>query len=95
MASVQAFAEAEFAPQVQEQLAATYERNRRSIAAMLLDIEPTAVDEAGRQLGSLVLAVIIGTALQWLIEPEATPSASALIAAVSALAMANGPGGSG
>lgn len=95
VASVQAFSEAEFAPEVQEQLAATYERNRRSIAAMLLDIEPTAVDEAGRQLGSLVLAVIIGTALQWLIEPEATPSASALIAAVSALGMANGRGCSG
>ncbi|MCT2582231.1 TetR/AcrR family transcriptional regulator [Actinophytocola gossypii] len=85
VASVQAFAEAEFAPDVRQQLAETYEQSRRSIAAMLLDIDPAAVDEAGRQLGSLVLAVITGTALQWLIEPEATPSASALTAAVRAL----------
>ncbi len=95
VASAQAFAEAEFAPEVQEQLAATYERNRRSFAAMMLGVEPAAVDEAGLQLGSLVLAVIIGTALQWLIDPRATPSASALTTALSALAMADGPGRSG
>lgn len=85
VASVQAFAEAEFVPEVREQLAETYEEARMSVAAMLLGIDPDSVDEAGRQLGSLVLAIINGTALQWLIDPAATSSAAGLTAALRSL----------
>lgn len=85
VASVQAFAEAEFVPEVREQLAETYEEARRSVAAMLLGVESDSVDEAGRQLGSLVLAIINGTALQWLIDPSATSSAAGLAAALKSL----------
>ncbi|GAB2598898.1 TetR/AcrR family transcriptional regulator [Pseudactinotalea suaedae] len=85
VASAQAFAEAEFVPAVRQQLADTYERSRESIAAMLLGVEAAEVDEDARRLGSLVLAIITGTALQWLVEPEATPSAADLAGGLRAL----------
>lgn len=85
VASVQAFAEAEFVPEVREQLAETYEEARRSIAAILLGVDPDSVDEAGRHLGSLVLAIINGTALQWLLDPAATSSAGDVTAALRSL----------
>lgn len=85
VSSVQAFAEAEFAPEVRQQLAEVYEQARRSVAAMLLGVDPAEVDEAGRRLGSLMLALINGLALQWLIAPEAAPSAADLTAAIRSL----------
>ena len=85
VASVQAFGEAEFVPEVRRQLGETYEEGRRSLAAMLLGVDPAQVDEDGRRLGSLVLAILMGTALQWLIDPGATPSASELADAVRSL----------
>lgn len=86
VASVQAFAEAEFVPEVREQLAEAYDEARRSVAAMLLGVDPDSVDEPGRQLGSLVLAIINGVALQWLIDPAATPSSGELAAVLRSLA---------
>jgi AcrR family transcriptional regulator len=86
VASVQAFAEAEFVPEVREQLVQVYGEARRGIAAMLLGVEPADVDEAGLRLGSLVLAIINGTALQWLVAPEETPSGAEIVAALRSLA---------
>lgn len=86
VASVQALAEAEFVPEVRQQLAESYEEGRRSIAAMLLDGAPDGVDESGRALGSLAMAIINGVVLQWLLAPEATPPAAELAAALRSLA---------
>ncbi|WP_156253825.1 TetR/AcrR family transcriptional regulator [Pseudactinotalea terrae] len=93
VASAQAFAEAEFVPEVRRQLADTYERSRESIGAMLQGVETAEVDESGRRLGSLVLAIITGTALQWLIEPEATPSAADFSRALRSLVLTGDRGG--
>lgn len=84
-ASVQAFAEAEFVPEIRRQLAATYAEARRSVAAMLLDVTPGDIDDEGLKLGSLALAIINGTALQLFIAPESTPSAADLTAALKSL----------
>jgi AcrR family transcriptional regulator len=86
VASVQAFGEAEFVPEVRQQLTETYDAGRRSIAAMLLDIAPTDVSDRDLSLGSLVLAIINGMVLQWLIEPESTPTAAEFAEAVRTLA---------
>lgn len=86
VASVQAFAEAEFAPDVRRQLAETYDEGRVAIAAMILGVEPGAVDESGRQLGSLVLAILNGTVLQFLTAPETAPTARGLAEAIRSLA---------
>lgn len=87
VASIQAFAEAEFVPEVRQQIAESYEEGRRSIAAIVLDIDPADVGEDGRALGSLVLAIINGMALQLLIAPDATPSAAEIAAVVRSLAL--------
>lgn len=85
VASVQMFAEAEFVPQLREQLQVTYERGAVALGAMLLETDPEAVDEAGRQLGRLALAVMNGVLLQWLVDPERLPSAGRLTAALRRL----------
>lgn len=86
VASIQAFGEAEFAPEVRRQLAETYDEGRLAIAAMILGIAPSQVDEKSRQLGSLVLAILNGVVLQFLIAPDTAPSARGLADAVRALA---------
>jgi AcrR family transcriptional regulator len=85
VASVQAFAEAEFAPDVRRQLGETYEQGRIAIASMILGIDPAEVDESSRQLGSLALAIVNGMVLQWLIDPDAAPSAAGLAEAIRML----------
>ena len=85
LASVQAFAEAEFVPEVREQIAETYAAARTSIAGMMLGIPPEDVDDSQRHVGSLGLAIINGLALQWLVDPEAAPSAAELAAALGSL----------
>lgn len=85
VASVQVFAEAEFVPELRDQLVRTYQQGTQAIAAMLLDIDIDAVDEAGRRVGMLALGIINGTVLQWLIAPDSTPTAEELAAALRAL----------
>lgn len=88
VSSVQLFAEAEFVPELREQLVGTYEHGSRAIAAMLLDIDIEDVDEVGRQLGLLALAVMNGAVLQWLIAPETTPTGREFAAALRTLVSA-------
>ena len=86
VASSQAFAEAEFVPEVRQQLADTYEEGRTTIAAMLLGIDPGEVDQSALSIGSLVMAIINGVAMQWLIDPATTPSAADFAMAIRSLA---------
>jgi len=87
VASVQAYAQAEFAPEVRGQLAAAYADSRRDLAALVLDVAPTEVSaDQARRLGSLALALINGVMLQWLLDPGAAPTADDLVRAVEGLA---------
>lgn len=87
VASVQAYAQAEFAPEVRDQLAAGYAASRRDLAALTLDIAPTEVSpEQARRYGSLALALINGVMLQWLLDPGAAPTADDLVRALEGLA---------
>lgn len=85
MASVQAFAQFEYAPDLRDQLAATYDQARREVAAVLLERDDLD-DATARRVGSLALAVVNGLVLQWLIDPEAAPSAADLAAALRTVA---------
>lgn len=87
VASVQAYAQVEFAPEIRTQLTTAYERSRRDLAALVLGIAPTDVTESDeRSVGSLALALINGVMLQWLLDPTSSPSASDLAAAIARLA---------
>ncbi|WP_417506690.1 TetR/AcrR family transcriptional regulator [Microbacterium sp.] len=79
VASVQAYAQAEFTPEVREQIARTYVESRRDLAALVIGRQPEDVSpEEAASVGSLALALINGAVLQWLIDPERAPSAKDL-----------------
>jgi hypothetical protein len=83
---VQAYAQAEFAPEVREQLLRIYTGSRRDLAALVLGTPPDEVSEQdAASVGSLALALINGVMLQWMLDPGTTPSAAELARAVGAL----------
>ena len=84
VASVQAYAQAEFAPEVREQIARTYVESRRDLAALVTGRQPGDVSpEEAASVGSLALAVINGAVLQWLVDPDRAPSAQDLAVGLS------------
>lgn len=86
VASVQAYALAEFAPEVRAQLAATYAKARRELAAMVLGVPPEDVTPGqAASTGSLIVALINGAVLQWLVDPHDAPKASDLMDAMRTL----------
>lgn len=92
IASVHAFAQAEYAPEIRTQLTQTYENARRDVAALLLDVEPDAVaDDDARRLGSLVLGMINGLMLQWMLDPATAPNARDLAEAIRLVSGVNAP----
>lgn len=87
VASVQAYAQAEFSPDVREQLVRIYADSRRDLAALVLAVDPDEVSpDDARTIGSLALAIINGVMLQWMLEPSSTPSSEELARAIRALA---------
>jgi hypothetical protein len=85
-ASVQAFAQSEFAPEVRSQLAEAYEKARHELPAMILGADPAEVDDrTASTVGSLVMALVNGLVLQHLVDPDRAPSARDLAEAVRRL----------
>lgn len=75
LASVDAFVQAEHAPELRARLADGQEEGRRGSSAGLLGVPESEVDdEAVRSVGSVQMALISGIAMQWLIDPERAPS---------------------
>lgn len=75
VASVQAYAQAQFDDGVRAVLAEGLRDARRGLAALLLDLEPGEVGpsvEAG--LGSMAYNFVTGYLVQYLIDPEALPT---------------------
>ncbi|ASU60259.1 TetR/AcrR family transcriptional regulator [Nocardiopsis dassonvillei] len=75
VASVQAYAQAQFDDGVRAVLAEGLRGARRGLAALLLDLEPGEVDpavEAG--LGSMAYNFVTGYLIQYLIDPEMLPT---------------------
>ena len=86
VASVQAYAQAEFAPDIRDQLLRNYAQSRRDLAALVLDTAPDAVSaREAASVGSLALALINGVMLQWMLEPMTTPTAAELAEALDRL----------
>ncbi|WP_298324874.1 TetR/AcrR family transcriptional regulator [Haloactinopolyspora sp.] len=84
VASVHAFAQFEYVPELREQFAETYTDARRELASLALDRDD--VDDAtARRVGSLVLALINGLVMQWLIDRDAAPSAADMATAIREL----------
>ncbi|MCX5341730.1 TetR/AcrR family transcriptional regulator [Streptomyces atratus] len=83
LAGIEAFAQANRVPGLREQLAEAYERARMNLALPLRPETAGASDEkAERAVGSFHLAVISGLGLQWLLDPEGSPSGAELAQAM-------------
>jgi AcrR family transcriptional regulator len=92
LASIDAFLQAQHAPQLRAHLADAQQEGRRGSAAGLVGVpEPEVPDEVVRSVGSVQMALISGVALQWLIDPDRAPSGEDVVAGVRALAAALGP----
>src|SRR5690606_10735573 len=85
VASLQAFAEAEFAPEIYAQLRASHDEGRRSLAALVLNADPSDLTNEDLSVGFVVLSLINGFALQWFTSPESAPGPAEIARAVRRL----------
>jgi AcrR family transcriptional regulator len=91
VAFVEAMAQAPRSDELREQMAALYREGRQAVAAI---VRASFGDEAERLgadievVASFMIAVVDGFALQWLLDPDDTPSGEELVAALgSAIAL--------
>ncbi|AOS64768.1 TetR/AcrR family transcriptional regulator [Actinoalloteichus hymeniacidonis] len=86
IASIQAFAQAQFDPAMREKLAAGYGEARTAFASMLLGQTPDSVDDAAvRGLGSAIYAMVTGYIVQAMIDPDSMPDAQDVVAGIRML----------
>ncbi|MEQ7125895.1 TetR/AcrR family transcriptional regulator [Actinopolymorpha sp. B11F2] len=107
VAHLEAVAQAQHIPALRQQLADYYERSRSEYVSTAADLDlsdeegagqpgagqAAGVDLATRAVGSFHMALIDGLMVQWLIDPERTPSAQELGQAWRALMAAQSPQG--
>ena len=74
IASFEAFVQAEHSPGLRERLAAGHEEARLWLAALFRRIGSTAGEGSERAVGSFYLALLNGLMVQWLLDPERSPS---------------------
>lgn len=74
VAFVEVLAQAERSDPLRAQLAAGYEAMRRRIVEAILAMVPDLHPEAARSVASFFVAVSDGYIVQWLLDPEGTPT---------------------
>jgi AcrR family transcriptional regulator len=86
LASIEAFVMAEHDPALRELLLDAQRQGRRGLAAGLLKVPEEDVDAtAQRTIGAVQNALLTGMFTQWLLDPEAAPSAEEILAGLRAL----------
>jgi AcrR family transcriptional regulator len=81
-AYIEALARSARSPDLREQLAAHYNRQRDRVAALLTDSLNDAIDsEAARHLASVMIATVDGLLIQTFIDPENAPTSHDLATA--------------
>ncbi|MFD6660034.1 TetR/AcrR family transcriptional regulator [Streptomyces parvus] len=96
VASIEAFAQAEHAPELRKQLADDYEAARGAMAEFIAPGEAWEDDRVARAVGSLHLAMLAGLSLQWLIDADRAPTGQDMVDALRAVARGlEGPGADG
>jgi AcrR family transcriptional regulator len=93
---VEALAQAQREPELREQLAEHYRRARARVAQLvaesLADGTP-ADDPRCRAIATFVIAVCDGLSVQWLLDPEHSPSGEELMAGLATIWAASFPAG--
>lgn len=83
VAFVEALAQAERQPELRAQLAKAYADGREQVAAMVTGVLGDLAPERARALASFQIALCDGLLVQWLLDPDATPSGPELAAALT------------
>lgn len=78
VAFVEALAQAERNPELRAQLAAGYEKLRETIARVVVVTVPGLPAECARDVASVMIAVSDGAIVQWLLDPEGSPTGATL-----------------
>ena len=78
VAFVEAMAQAERNPELREQLAAGYERLRETIGRVVVVAVPGLPAACARDVASVMLAISDGAMVQWLLDPDRSPSGATL-----------------
>lgn len=85
---MEAFAQADRTPELREQFAAQYRHIRSRVAELVvesLDGRLSADDPRTRAAASFVIAVCDGLAMQWLLDPEHSPTGEELLGGLGML----------
>ncbi|HTF55204.1 MAG TPA: TetR/AcrR family transcriptional regulator [Pseudonocardia sp.] len=85
VAFIEALAQAERQPELRAQLAATYRRSRAQVAQMITEALGVADEQQASTLAAFQIALCDGLLVQWLLDPDATPSAPQLVDALTAM----------
>jgi len=91
---VEALAQAQRDPELREQLAAHYRRARARVAELVAEslADGTAADDPRCQaIATFVIAVCDGLSVQWLLDPEQSPSGEQLMAGLATIWAASSP----
>jgi AcrR family transcriptional regulator len=91
LASVESFVQAEYYPDLREQVTTAHGEGRRGMAALLLGVaEATLAEETVRTLGAVQSALVAGVMMQWLTDPDNAPTAAEITRGLRALADVTG-----
>jgi AcrR family transcriptional regulator len=85
VAFIEALAQAERQPELRALLAATYQRSRDQVAAMITELFSELDGPRATALATLEIALCDGLLIQWLLDPDATPSGEQLADALTAV----------
>jgi AcrR family transcriptional regulator len=84
VAFIEALAQAERSPELRAQLADFYQRTREQIAAMVHAAIDGVDDATAERVASFLVAVCDGFVIQYLLDPERTPTGEELVEALGA-----------
>src|SRR5882757_2125946 len=85
VAFIEALAQAERQPELRTQLADTYRSSRSQVAQMITEALGVADERQASTLAAFEIALCDGLLVQWLLDPDVTPSAPELVDALTAL----------
>ena len=78
LAYAEALAQAGRSEHLREQMAASYERTRTTIATTVVESIPPGFGRHAETIASFVIAVVDGMTMQWLIDPDRAPTGEQL-----------------
>ncbi|MGV9599206.1 TetR/AcrR family transcriptional regulator [Streptosporangium sandarakinum] len=92
LASIEAALQAEHSPELRRHLSGSQQEGRRGLTALLSGVpEEEVADAATRTLGSVQMALLSGVMVQWLIDPERSPTGPEVVEGLRALVDVIGP----